>query len=107
MSRKKMSQFVSVAETLPHVLRRLGIEEKVVVYRAVTDWQQLVGEAIARHAVAIGVVDKTLLVVVDSPAWMTQLAFLKDQLLEKVDDHIGPGRLTDIRFVLKRTAHSA
>lgn len=98
---------MSVAETLPRVLHRLGMEEKVIVYRAVTDWPELVGAAVARHAAAIGVVDKTLLVVVDSPGWMTQLAFLKDQLLEKVDKHIGPGRLTDIRFVLQRVSHTA
>lgn len=83
------------------------MEEKVIVYRAVTDWPELVGEAVARHSEAIGVMDKTLLVVVDSPAWMTQLAFLKDQLLEKVDKHIGPGRLTDIRFVLKQGSSTA
>lgn len=81
--------------------------EKVTVYRAVTDWPALVGAAVARHAVAIGVMDKTLLVVVDSPGWMTQLAFLKDQLLEKVARHIGPGRLTDIRFVLQKGPHTA
>ncbi|NPV14893.1 DUF721 domain-containing protein [candidate division WOR-3 bacterium] len=107
MRRKKLRRFQTVHETLPRVLRQLGMEEKIVVYRAVSDWKLVVGEAIARHTVALGVEDKTLLVAVDSPAWMTQLTFLKDQLLEKITQHIGSRQLTDIRFFLKRSADTA
>jgi len=107
MRRKKQRRFQTVNETLPRVLRRLGMEDKVLVYRAVSDWKLLVGESIARHTVAIGVEGKTILVAVDSPAWMTQLTFLKDQLLEKICRHIGSQQLTDIRFFLKRNADTA
>ncbi len=43
---------------------------------------------------------KTLVIVVDGPAWITQLRFLKPQLLKKIDARVGKGLITDLRFVL-------
>ncbi len=87
---------------LPAVLARIGLKGKVQVYRAVVEWRAIAGEAVARHASAIKVEEKTLIVAVDSPAWMTQLLFLKEQILKKIAAQIGPGLIEDVRFVLKR-----
>jgi hypothetical protein len=37
---------------------------------------------------------------------MTQLFYLKGQLLENISRHIGSGLVTDVRFVLKREPFS-
>lgn len=96
----------SLNDVLPAVLARIGLKNKVNVYRAVAEWRAIAGEAVARHAVAIAVEEKTLVVAVDSPAWMTQLLFLKGQLLKKIVSQIGPGLIEDVRFVLKREGFS-
>lgn len=102
MRRRKKKTFQSLNKALPAVLARIGLKSKVQVYRAVAEWQTIAGDAVARHASAIKVEEKTLVVAVDSPAWMTQLLFLKEQILQKIAAQIGPGLIEDIRFILKR-----
>ncbi len=91
-----------MSNAIPRVLRRLGLADKLIVYRAVADWEKIVGAGVARHTAAVGVEGKTLVVAVDSPAWMTQMVFLKEEILQKIAGHIGPGHLNEIQFVLKR-----
>ncbi len=102
MGRRKSKGFQRVNEKLPSVLRQFGLKDKIMVYRAVAEWASIAGEGIARHSTALAVEDKTLVVAVDSPAWMTQLYYLKGELLEKISRHIGKGLINDARFVLKR-----
>jgi len=102
MRRRKRKNFLVMNRMLPGVLRRMGFKDELVVYRAVTDWEKVVGAGIARHTQALVVEGKRLVVAVDSPAWMTQMMFLKGEILDKIARHIGAGRLTDIQFVLKR-----
>jgi predicted nucleic acid-binding Zn ribbon protein len=106
MARAKSKGFQSLAEKLPSVLRQFGLKDKIMVYRAVAEWESIAGTGIARHSTALAVEDKTLVVAVDSPAWMTQLFYLKGQLLENISRHIGSGLVTDVRFVLKREPFS-
>jgi predicted nucleic acid-binding Zn ribbon protein len=72
----------------------------VAAQPAVNEWPRLAGERIAQHARAVAVDRGVLVVVVDSPAWMTQLAFLKPELLRKVAARVGRGRVKDLRLVL-------
>lgn len=101
MAKRKAKGFKSVPERLPAVLRQFGLGDKIAVYQAVADWSLIAGEGLARHSRAIAVEDKTLVVAVDSPAWMAQLYYLKGELLLKISRHIGKGLITDVRFVLK------
>jgi predicted nucleic acid-binding Zn ribbon protein len=102
LSRKAQRSFKSVGEALPAVLREIGLAEKVAAYQAVANWPAIVGKAIARHATALRVEDRTLVVAVDSPAWMTQLFYLQGQILDKISRQSGAGLITEVRFVLKR-----
>jgi predicted nucleic acid-binding Zn ribbon protein len=83
------------------VLRRLGLDKELAAQRAVTIWPEVVGAKVAAHTKALAVEDKTLLVAVDGPVWMTQLVFLKAALMRKLCGRVGPGLIADIRFVLK------
>jgi len=102
MSSRKKGAFKNLAEELPKVLNQLGIAEQVSAYRAVVEWQSIVGNGIVRHATARYIENKTLVVAVDSPAWMTQLFYLKPQILEKIALRFGIGLITDVHFILKK-----
>jgi len=83
------------------VLHRLGLGRAVAAQRAVALWPQIAGERIAAHTRALDVDGKTLLVEVDSPTWMTELAFLKGTMLKAICRRVGGGLVTDVRFLLK------
>lgn len=102
MSDRRETGFKSITECLSAVLRDIGLAEKVAAYRAVTQWPEIAGPVVARHTRALGIEGKTLIVAVDSPAWMMQLYYLRNEILKKVASHIGSGLVTEIRLVLRR-----
>ena len=100
MRRGKSRRFRSVGQVLPRVLRELKLDKMLAAQPAVTLWPEIAGPKMAAHTRAIEVQGRTLVVVVDSPAWLTQLRFLKPQLLAKIEGRVGAGRIGDVRFVL-------
>lgn len=108
MSRQgKSRKFRSVGNVLPRVLKGLKLDKMLAAQPAVGLWPEIAGPRTAAHCRAIDVDRSTLVVVVDSPAWMAQLRFLKPQLLKKIESRVGLGLVSDIRFVLgsERTEH--
>lgn len=102
--RGKPKKFASLGEALPRVLRRLELDRVVEEERAIGKWPSAAGPETARHSQAVAIKDGTLLVAVDSPVWMTQLTYLKPQLLRAMARHTRRGLVKDIRFVLKRAS---
>jgi predicted nucleic acid-binding Zn ribbon protein len=96
----KYRKFRSVGSVLPRVLKGLKLDKVLAAQPAVDLWPQMAGPKTAEHTRAVEVDGKTLVIVVDAPAWTTQLRFLKPQLLKKIDERIGKGLITDLRFVL-------
>ncbi len=99
MSRAGWKKFKSVDELLPRVLRRLHLDRVVAEQPAVELWPEVAGEAVARHARARSVDDGVLCVAVDSAGWMTQLTYLKPQLVARLNQRAGRRVVRDIRFV--------
>ena len=92
----------SLSGVLPRVLRQLGLEQGVLGWRAVKEWEQVVGSRFARHTRATAFHDGVLQVEVEGSAWMHELGFLKRDLVRKVNHHLGRGLVRDVRFVVPR-----
>jgi Dna[CI] antecedent, DciA len=80
-----------VAETLAGY----GLSEAVRTYRIDADWEELVGERIARRARPLGVQRRVLQVQVQSSSWLHELGLLKHKLLEALWSALGEPRLFD------------
>jgi predicted nucleic acid-binding Zn ribbon protein len=76
------------------ILERHNIRKIGALANIAADWRQVCGETVARHCAPADLRDGVLSIVVDSPAWMQQLSFLKAELLEKLQTH----GIEDIRF---------
>jgi predicted nucleic acid-binding Zn ribbon protein len=85
---------------LPRVLKQCKLDKVLAAQPAVTLWPEIAGAKTAAHTRAVEVDGSMLVVVVDSPAWMAQLRFLKPKLLKKIDGRVGKGLIADVRFVL-------
>jgi predicted nucleic acid-binding Zn ribbon protein len=101
------TKFRRVGEVLPKVVKSLRLSDVVAAQPAVVSWPEMVGAAIARHSRAIAVERQTLVVSVDSPAWMAQLKYLMPDLLRRIDARVGKGRVKEIRLILGRAETSA
>ncbi len=80
-----------VAETLAGY----GLSETIRTYRIAAEWDQLVGERIAKRARPIGISRRVLQVQVASSAWLHELGLLKNQLLDVLWTALGEPRLFD------------
>ncbi len=91
-----------LAGVLPRVLKQLGLEEGLLGWRAVHEWEQVVGSRVARHTRAVAFRDGVLQIEVEGSAWMHELGFLKTDLMRKVNRHLGSRLVRNIRFVVPR-----
>jgi len=92
----------SLSGVLPRVFKQLGLEEGLLGWRAVHEWEQAVGPRIARHTRAVAFREGVLQVEVEGSAWMHELGFLKTDLMRKVNRHLGSRRVKNVRFVVPR-----
>jgi predicted nucleic acid-binding Zn ribbon protein len=80
-----------VGDSLDRVARSLGLAPALL-----TRWPELVGEGVAEHTRPRSLRDGTLVVAVDDPAWATQLRWLEADLVTRLGDVLGPGKVQRI-----------
>ena len=88
-----------IGALMPGALARLGLAEGVARWRAVVEWDAIVGEALARYTKATRVEGDIL--IVETPD-MFGMSHFKPGLLKLVREHIGSELIRDIRLELKR-----
>ena len=87
--RKIPSPFTALSVVVEGLLQTQSLESKYREYSLQKRWDTIVGELISRHTNPDTVRFGRLHVLVDSPAWLQQLTFLKPQLLRKIEAHLG------------------
>ena len=88
----------SLGEVLQELLKSYGLETKISRYRVIQLWPEIVGENINNVSKPERVVDSTLYVKVKSTTWRTELSFQKHDILKRIEEVVGKGVITDIRF---------
>jgi predicted nucleic acid-binding Zn ribbon protein len=61
-------------------------------------WEAVVGPEIAQHAEPRSVRDGVLVLVVDQPAWATQLRYLVPELLARIRAAVSQSGVTDVQI---------
>ncbi|MEE4357999.1 MAG: DUF721 domain-containing protein [Desulfococcaceae bacterium] len=98
LQRKNQKSFLHIADIL---------SETVAVYRTESDqeltriwkcWDSAVGPAIAENTRPAAFKGSLLIVHVSASAWVHQLQYLKQELMEKINRVLGKKLVEDIRF---------
>jgi hypothetical protein len=88
-----------LADALETVARRIGAPPPDVLTAVFAHWAELVGIDIAAHATPRLLRGGVLTVVVDHPAWATQLRFLSATLVDQLGRRTGaPDEIASIRI---------
>jgi len=77
----------------------MGYSGRLEKQSAVVKWGDIVGDTISAETKALKIDGDVLVVKVFKAAWRQQLIFLKDDLLIKLGNKLGEGRVKDIRFI--------
>ena len=88
----------SLGESLRLLLRNLEIETKVKEHMAAGSWSQIVGEAVAKISAVDRVDGGILFVKVESSSWRNELAFMRREIISKINALLGEEIIREIRF---------
>lgn len=93
-----------VGKALDQVMRGLGAPEASGVHQVFDRWPEVVGEALAARTRPLRIEGDRLVLAVDEPAMATHVRFLQAELLARLADLLGPGRVTalDLRVGPKK-----
>lgn len=64
-------------------------------------WEQVIGERLRPHTRLVDYKKKVLWVEVPSSHWMQEAQFLKPQIMQALEDRLGPGVVNDLRFTIR------
>jgi predicted nucleic acid-binding Zn ribbon protein len=90
----------SVGEVLQKVFNKLSIDKKLKEMNALKLWEEVTGERISRHSLPLFVRKGNLFVRVDSSGWLTQLTYLKREILSELNERLRGESIKNIYFRL-------
>ncbi len=94
--------FTSIKTALESVLREYNIKGGVDAHKIFYLWDDIVGEKTARHTRPTRIGNNyTLFIEVDDPLWLTQLRYMKVDIMEKIEKKVKKGILKDLKFYLR------
>ncbi len=76
-----MDQIKDIIQNVIGKISSEGFKDQTKIYEI---WQKIVGEAGIKHTCISGLKDKTLLVLVDSSAWLFQMSLQRKKILEQI-----------------------
>jgi len=78
------------------VIKELGIEDGIRLSEIKKDWNNLFDEPLSSHLLPYKVSEGQILIYVDSPIWLQELQYLKEDIVKK----LSPYGVRDARFRL-------
>lgn len=96
--------FHSLQRVLKRVLKDYNLPaHNIDAYKVFHLWEKIAGEGLANHAKPVRIDNRVLYVEVDDPIWLSQVRYMKLDIMAKIGVTIKKGIFKDIRFFLKNS----
>ena len=93
---------VSLEELVHEYVARRGWQRRLEGARVHEVWEQIVGPQLADHVRPVRLHGGVLVVRAESGDWATQLRYLTGTLVERANDILGAGQVTQVRVTVGR-----
>ncbi len=100
MVRRKRGRLSQISDDIKPIVRDITKRARNVHPEIWARWVEIVGGSIASRAIPDSFRRGKLFVAVASSAWMQELSYLKQTLIDRFDEAVGRGVVRDIHFVL-------
>ena len=97
---KKIQQMETLGAVLDQSLKRFDLSQRLDEYGVWPVWNDVVGKTIARNAQPEKIRNGTLFVKVTSPVWMQQLQFMKEMIVEKINQRLDCAAVKNLFFMV-------
>lgn len=91
----------TVGSLLFSIYKDLGIEDKIRLSSIQEEWDNLFNEPLSLHTYPVDIKNGELTINVDSPAWLGQLKFFKQDIIKKLSAY----SIKEVRFKHGRRYH--
>ena len=98
--RRHKGKPVQISQELTAVMRKTARGQRGVHPEIWARWGEIVGGDLGKRAFPRRLKGRLLVVAVSSSAWLQELSYIKDILVEKISQEVGPDIVTDIQFTL-------
>ncbi len=88
-----------IDKILDSIVQSMGLEKKLEENKALLLWEDVVGRNIAMHTKPIKIKGSRLFVSADSASWRNELAFLRPEIIRKLNAMAGKVVVEEIVFV--------
>lgn len=89
-----------LGDALQNYLRESGLDERIEEAAILPEWDARVGTAIAAVTKPVRVSRGALIVAVRTSAWLMELKMMEREILRRLNEGRGKGRIDRIRFVM-------
>jgi predicted nucleic acid-binding Zn ribbon protein len=79
-------------------LRDQGLETPLLQKRLIDAWPVVMGEAVATYTIDLNIRNQTLFVHLTNPALRMELSMQRQDIVRRLNEHIGNQVIADIRF---------
>ena len=87
-----------IKEILLKALREQGLETPLLQKRLIDAWPEVMGEAINHYSENLYIRNQTLFVHLTSPALRMELSMQRQDIVRRLNAHVGSQVIADIRF---------
>lgn len=96
--RPKYKEPIPIQKALMAFFKAAGMRERFEENMAIAFWDTSVGKEVAGHTTPTKVKDGIMFVKVDEDVWRHELAFLKHEIIKKLNHKIGKRTIKEIKF---------
>lgn len=96
--REKKKKWTHVAELLSKAAKRMRFEDKIVLGKFADCWPEVVGEGMAKHSRPARWKRKILVIMVEHPAWLQELFYLKHKVVERLRSEFPDSGIKDVKM---------
>ena len=84
------------------VMKHLDAPERSVVEGVFSRWPELVGQVIADNCRPARINDGVLVIEADAPAWVSELGWMGEEILNQIRTKLGTDEITSVSVVLAK-----
>ena len=89
----------NIGQIIRRVLARQGMEKGIKEGEVLSEWEDIVGSSVAKHAEAIALESGILFVKVNDSTWRNELSLMSEELKGKINDRFNEIRVDRIHLI--------
>lgn len=85
----KNNNLIKLGDAISQIFKEEKLDEKYSIFAIRNAWEGIVGKTVAKHTTQINYAQGILFVSIDSPIIRNETAFVKENIIEKVNKFVG------------------